>query len=223
MFTIKFILIIIFLIVSVNVFPQPLSNDKTVSLSCNRQSLRSILENIRTQTGINLVYQDKLTNNLNVTCDIKNYSIENALRKILDKTEISFKYYQENSVVLFKEILPVLRPSKPVVTKQDVPLVEDSSAVVPVHTFSLPEMISSYPAIYPHEAVEDNVQGNVRVRFLVDSTGSVSRTIIEASSGFPILDSAAADYLHKSRFIPAKADGKPIQRWLSLIFQYCIK
>lgn len=222
MITIKIILLNLILLASAHVFSQPLNNNKTVSLNCSEKPLRLILENIRTQTGINFVYQDKLTNNLNVTCKIKNYTLDNALRKILDKTEISYKYYQANSVVLFKVNQPIQKPSRATVIKQDVPLF-DSTALVSVHTFSMPKMISSISALYPPEAVKNNIEGDVKVKFLVDTTGNVSSTVIERTSGYSILDSAAIGYLFGSKFIPAKADGKPKNRWLSLLFKYSIK
>lgn len=206
----------------VHLFSQPLEKTHSVSLNCSSQPLRSVLENIRIQTGINFVYHDDLANNFKVTCKIRDYSVENALEKILDKTDISYKYFQENSVVLYKEINAIPKPSRAVVTKQDVPVI-DSSSISSIHTFTMPKMVSSIDAYYPPDAIKNNIQGNVKVRFLIDTAGSVSNTVIETSSGFPVLDSAAIGYLYRSKFIPAKADGKPRNRWLSLIFKYSIK
>ncbi len=77
-------------------------NEKNISLNCNEQSLRSVLEDIRIQAGVNFIYQDNLVDNKKVTCRINNYQVKDAVKKVLSGLNISYKKFGEKAFVLFK-------------------------------------------------------------------------------------------------------------------------
>lgn len=66
-----------------------------------------------------------------------------------------------------------------------------------------------------HGLEERSARGRLRVRLLVRADGSVGRVDILVSSGDPALDAAARRGLLRWRFIPARADGEPIDAFLS--------
>ena len=75
------------------------SND-TVSLKLENIPLRTALEMLVTQTEIDIVYGDKLIENVDVTCDFHNIPLDKALKRILDGTSVVFKIFNDNQVVL---------------------------------------------------------------------------------------------------------------------------
>jgi len=68
------------------------------------------------------------------------------------------------------------------------------------------------PFQYPAELYDQGVEGEVRLRLWVDSTGRVSpdSTRIAASSGAAALDSAALLGAVQLQFAPAHKDGRPV-------------
>ena len=64
---------------------------------------------------------------------------------------------------------------------------------------------------YPPGLFEQGVGGTVQLRLFVDSTGAVvaDSTRVEASSGYPALDSAAFAAAPRLRYAPGLRNGKP--------------
>lgn len=62
---------------------------------------------------------------------------------------------------------------------------------------------------YPASAVEDGVEGVVKLKVLVTETGSVAEVEVTASSGDRRLDAAAKECVRKWLYRPAIQDGKP--------------
>lgn len=64
--------------------------------------------------------------------------------------------------------------------------------------------------VYPVEALENDIQGNVNLRFHISETGVIEE--VEIVSGFdPACDEAAADVIKKmSPWNPSTKDGEPI-------------
>ena len=77
----------------------------------------------------------------------------------------------------------------------------------------LPAMLNTeLPFRYPAPLYEQKVQGNVELRLFIDSTGVVrpESTMVQTSSGYGALDSAAVLGSRELRFVPAKKDGVPM-------------
>lgn len=58
--------------------------------------------------------------------------------------------------------------------------------------------------VYPWRAKQKQWQGTVKLKVFVDKTGSVTKLMIEKSSGYKILDESAFKTVEKWKFIPAK-------------------
>jgi len=215
---IKWIVLNIALFVAAQNFAQSLEKSEYVSLNFREQPLSSVLEEIRTQAGVNFVYNDKLINDLKITFKYDNGSVENAIKKILNGFDISYKEFPKNSYVLFKDKKPVEKHFRAVVVKEDKLEIDTSSVVL-----TEPKLISKIILTYPSDAIKHNLEGKVLIRILVTKEGDVGKTCVESSSGSSILDSAAIDYTHSLKFIPAKAEGKPRNIWLSMLFKYFLE
>lgn len=193
-----------------------------VFLNCRAQSLRSILEDIRIQTGINFVYSDSLVNDIKITCNIKGLPVEAAVKKILTGLDISYKKFGENSpnssstFVLFKETKPAKSSYKAIIVNQKTTNVDT------VTSFVQPHLISNIAPVYPVEASKKNIEGKVKLKFLITSKGEINKILVQESSGSEILDSAAIDYINKLQFTPAKTNGKPRSVWMSMVLKYIV-
>lgn len=68
------------------------------------------------------------------------------------------------------------------------------------------------PFQYPAELYDQGVEGEVRLRLWVDSTGHIApeSTRVTSSSGTPALDSAALAGAALLEFAPAHRDGRPV-------------
>ena len=68
------------------------------------------------------------------------------------------------------------------------------------------------PFQYPADLYDQGLEGEVRLRLWVDSTGRVNpdSTRIASSSGTPALDSAALRGAVQLQFAPAHKDGQPV-------------
>jgi TonB family protein len=68
------------------------------------------------------------------------------------------------------------------------------------------------PFQYPAELYDQGVEGEVRLRLWVDSTGRIApeSTRVASSSGTPGLDSAAMAGAPQLQFAPAHQDGRPV-------------
>jgi protein TonB len=67
---------------------------------------------------------------------------------------------------------------------------------------------------YPYRARQFNIAGYVRVRFLVDKLGQVSRISILKSSPEGIFDSTVRATLASWKFSPGKIEGNPVSTWV---------
>ena len=80
---------------------------------------------------------------------------------------------------------------------------------------NMPEMIESYGPDYPKHAKENNIQGTVWIRSLVDPNGDVLKAEIAKTSGHKELDEAALTVALKNRFKPAVINNKRVSAWVT--------
>jgi TonB family protein len=80
------------------------------------------------------------------------------------------------------------------------------------------ELIKSQKAAYPDEAREKQLQGQVMVKMLVSETGDVDS--VEVLSGDPILAKAAVASAIKWKFKPFIKNGKPVQVFTKVPFDF---
>ncbi len=179
------------------------------------ESLREALGKIASESGSNFVYSDKLIENIFINCEVEKEP-EKALGKILSKTGISYKLFGEKTFVLFKEKkkLPKPKPVKPIVVQKSIAEIDSGFVIQKAILISKEEMS------YPIEAVNKNIEGKVRVRFLINTFGDVEKVFMETSSGSSILDSATVKYARNLKFLPAQAKGQSINIWMLMSFEY---
>jgi TonB family protein len=69
------------------------------------------------------------------------------------------------------------------------------------------------PPDYPRISLVNEEQGTIRLMFLIEANGAVAATLLDISSGSPLLDTAAAEALKLCKFSPATLDGVTQQSW----------
>ena len=73
---------------------------------------------------------------------------------------------------------------------------------------------------YPAEAAKQNYQGMVTLHFLVGADGKVKESRMLKSSGYPALDDAALVAISKCSFNPPMANGKPVNAWIPIQYDW---
>jgi len=73
---------------------------------------------------------------------------------------------------------------------------------------------------YPQLSRRRNETGKVALRFFIDETGMVVMREVERSSGYQLLDNAAAAGLSLCKFRPATFDGKPTGAWTRMEYVF---
>ena len=73
---------------------------------------------------------------------------------------------------------------------------------------------------YPEQEAKQNHQGMVTLRFLVGSDGKVKESQVMESSGYPALDDAALVAISKCSFNPPVANGKPVNAWIPVQYDW---
>ena len=97
--------------------------------------------------------------------------------------------------------------------EQDKTVRAVESIVLPPKPDSAPEMLNEVPPFRdPSSLYDRKVQGNVLLRLYIDSTGRVwpESTLVNESSGYPELDSAAVRGSGALHFKPAMKGGVPM-------------
>ncbi len=74
-------------------------------------------------------------------------------------------------------------------------------------------VFSVSPVEYPLEMWNQNVEGTALVRVLVNEEGGVDSVMVVESSGYALLDSAAARGARAMRFAPAVREGEALRVW----------
>ena len=74
--------------------------------------------------------------------------------------------------------------------------------------------------VYPKADMQAGHQGAVTVGFLVDENGRVKDSKITASSGFMRLDMAAQTALGKCSCQPARQNGKTVEPWAPVKYEW---
>ncbi len=188
-----------------------------ISFECKDMPLRSVLTVLEEKSGLNFIFNDNIIDGgAKVSCSIKESSVKNILVRVLKGTDISFKFFDSNSVVLFRDRDNVKTRYSAKVIQQKIPVPDT------VHSFTNAEMLPDVNPKYPLGAVFNKTEGKVTIRLFVNTQGIVSKAVIEHSSKSAVLDSASLDYAYRQRFIPAKADGRPVNSWYIITFLYSV-
>lgn len=205
---------ILFLIIAVSTTIAQNAWGEEVFLDVKEKSLRFVLNEIIRQTKLNLIFDDKSTENQKVSYDI-NTTAEKAISKILSENGYTFKKYNNSSAVIYKDKNSSPK-TKAVVRKSKI---INEEKYTPVET-SRPVLISQQKLEYPMGAMRDRLEGEVLTRLLVSSDGDVKEVVLERSSGYEILDTATINYVKKLKFLAAEHNGKYLDAWTSMRVKY---
>ncbi len=83
-----------------------------------------------------------------------------------------------------------------------------------------PRALMKTPPLYPYKAKRLEMQGYVKVKFLVDKTGLVSRiTVLEAKPKGMFEESVLAS-LPNWKFSPGKVLGEPVSSWVTTTIRF---
>lgn len=75
-----------------------------------------------------------------------------------------------------------------------------------------PRLQAAVNPTYPERLRQQNIEGSVRVRIIVDADGSVESVSVSESSGYDEMDDAAVEAAYKYSFSPAEdADGNAVR------------
>ena len=183
----------------------------------SKTPLKQILDQYRRNHDVKLVYSDDLIDDTVVEVDSSERLNEKELANLLSSFDIAIRNFGDKTIVLFKSKVEIREPIfEKVITAQEVS--EEDTVGLRIK----PILISNPVPLYPREAVKKGIEGSVRVKFLIDKNGSVSNSIVLATSGYSILDSAAKDFVYTLKYSPAEKDGKPHSTWMSMLFRYVL-
>jgi protein TonB len=91
----------------------------------------------------------------------------------------------------------------------------------PIKTVSMPECGEDY---YPSQAKRLEQEGAVVVKFCIGPSNKIEGPVeVVTSSGFPLLDEAAAKCLNAGRYKAATQEGKPILSCKNIRVKYTLK
>jgi protein TonB len=76
------------------------------------------------------------------------------------------------------------------------------------------------PPVYPPKALSRGQEGEVRVRFTVDTAGRVAAAQVVSATPPDVFDQAAVDAVRKWRFEPVMRDGRPIEASIATTIRF---
>jgi TonB family protein len=86
-----------------------------------------------------------------------------------------------------------------------------------------PRLLYRPSLVYPSQAKSFGYEGATIIKALLDLDGSVMRIVVVKSAGYPILDSAAVNYIASARFSPALQQTKPVRVWIGQTINFQLK
>jgi TonB family protein len=172
-----------------------------VTLHCESAPLRDVLSTLSKQLPISFVYRDPLVKDILVSYEIKNGLLENVLTYLLPEHRLSYQLLDNGLIVL----LPKSTTKSEDVTQQH---------------FQSPKVIRKTEPVYPPKAIQQNATGLVCLALRINNRGEVDSIRLRSSSGFVVLDSAAADYASSLQFSPALSNNRPVPIWMEWEFEY---
>lgn len=183
----------------------------------NDASLRRVLNEISNQTDLVFIYDDNLISDKFVNLNEENINTKIVLTSVLEEHEISYKFFNKNSIVLFKQIEPI---SKLVVSPkgEKVEIVEYKG----FPSVSNLKLVSNPTPEYPPSAIANEIEGEIVVKLMVSENGIVKNVIMEKSSGSEILDSETLRFVYNLEFKPYKINNVAKISWTRLSYNYVL-
>lgn len=112
-------------------------------------------------------------------------------------------------------VMPAPQPAAPAPAHQP-----QVAAAAPVRTSAVVDANNCEKPEYPRRSQRLGEEGTVVLAFLIGTDGKVMDAKVERSSGSRELDKAALNGLSLCKFRPATVDGKPVQSWEKLAYEW---
>jgi len=128
-----------------------------------------------------------------------------------------------NEVPLVRDTITAVSSVKPAV---EAPAPSARPAFVPVAPVRISAVVDARNCVkpeYPVASLRDQESGLVILQFLIGTDGVVIESKVEKSSGARRLDEAARRALVLCKFKPGTEDGKAVQSWARIEYQWKIE
>jgi len=167
------------------------------------------------------------------------FSPQKELLAISPHTLIVKNYVQRTSLAKRRIKVPKYKPTELALKEVEIPEPELGSLEVgpeveevtgPVGPGSptgrarvrKPELMMLVPPVYPRDAEKKKIEGSVKLRIHVTTTGTVDAVQIVTSSGLKSMDDAAVKAAKKTRFRPGIKDGRRTPMWIYYPIQFAL-
>jgi protein TonB len=86
-----------------------------------------------------------------------------------------------------------------------------------------PRPVVKMPPLYPMKAKRMEIEGYVKIKFLVDEDGAVSRVSILDASPKGVFEDSVLQTLPSWKFMPGKFQGEPVSSWVVTSIRFELK
>lgn len=86
-----------------------------------------------------------------------------------------------------------------------------------------PKIISMLQPTYPQNLRKRGIEGQLRLKILIDQKGKVAQVEVHTSSGYQDFDQAAAEAVYQWQFKPAQIEGKERSSWVLIPITFRLK
>jgi len=188
---------------------------KPVTLKEKDSFLQDVIDTISSQIqNIFFIYDDILVNDKKISYSCNNKPVDEVISTIAKQANLSFECIQNNTFVFYRNNINIKSDAFYKDNRNNNGILWQRDAVSP------PERIFTSSPDYPALAKRNNIEGSVKLSFLINRSGRVEKVRLLKSSGHEILDRAAIDYSKKIIFEPAKKGDTAISTWYSMDFDY---
>lgn len=194
---------------------QDSSIKKLITLKEENSALTDVIDKISSQIqNIYFIYDDMLVNDKKISYSCSNKPVDEVISIITTQANLSFQCIHNNTFVFYSNNT----------SKNSDELYKNKSnnngLLWERNTVSPPERKVTNMPDYPALAKRNNIEGSVKLSFLINRAGRVEKVRLLESSGHEILDKAAIDYSKEIIFEPAKKGDTTISAWYSMDFNY---
>ena len=86
-----------------------------------------------------------------------------------------------------------------------------------------PRPLVKMPPVYPYKAKRLEIEGYVKIKFLVDEEGKVSRVSVLDASPKGVFEDSVLQTLPSWKFSPGKVVGEPVSSWVVTTIRFELK
>jgi protein TonB len=83
-----------------------------------------------------------------------------------------------------------------------------------------PRALRKVSPVYPHEAKQENIEGQVILRFLVNAKGNVEKPKVVFAKPKGVFEQKALEAIRKWKFKPGEYEGKKVRTWVMLPIEF---